>query len=136
MNLWFPREWCDSIRSERVQALAAFGFTERQARFLVTVLIHSGVFIERQYRVFAGIAHGQNTRDFVAKLVRCGYATPILPGALHRGRLFHVQHKALYEGDRGAQQPASQTRLAGSIRGASDDPGRRPRRPALRMARH
>ena len=23
MNLWFPREWCDSIRSERVQALAA-----------------------------------------------------------------------------------------------------------------
>jgi len=97
MNLWFPREWCDSIRYERVQAIAAFGFTERQARFLVTVLIHSGVFIERQYRAFAGIAHGQNTRDFVAKLVSCGYATPTLPGALHRGRLFHVQHKALYE---------------------------------------
>jgi hypothetical protein len=97
MNLWFPREWCDSIRSERVQAVAAFGFTERQARFLVTVLIHSGVFIERQYRAFAGIAHGQNTRDFAAKLVSGDYATPILPGALHRGRLFHVQHKALYE---------------------------------------
>ena len=81
MNLWFPREWCDSIRSERLQALAAFGFTERQARFLVTVLIHSGVFIERQYLAFARIAHGQNTRDFMAKLVSCGYATPILPGA-------------------------------------------------------
>jgi hypothetical protein len=71
--------------------------TERQARFLVYVLVHSGVFIERQYRAFAGIAHGQNTRDFVAKLVNRGYATPITPGALHRGRLFHVQYKPLYE---------------------------------------
>ena len=97
MNLWTPRELCDSIRPERVNAVIAFGFTERQARFLVHVLIHSGVFIERQYRAFAGIAHGQNTHDFLAKLVSRGYATAITPGALHRGRLFHVQYKPLYE---------------------------------------
>lgn len=52
---------------------------QRRARFLVTVLVHSGVFIERQYRAFAGIAHGQNTRDFVTKLVSRGYATAITP---------------------------------------------------------
>ena len=46
----------------------AFGFTERQARFLVHVLVHAGVFIERQYCSFARIAHGQNTHDFLAKL--------------------------------------------------------------------
>ena len=97
MNFWFPREWADSIREERVKGIAPFGFTERQARFLVTVLVHSGVFIERQYRAFARIAHGQNTHDFLRKLVSLGYATAIIPAALHRGRLFHVQFKALYE---------------------------------------
>ena len=28
---------------ERVKAVAEFGFTERQARFLVMVMLHSGV---------------------------------------------------------------------------------------------
>jgi hypothetical protein len=50
--------------------VTAFGFTERQARFLVEVLIHSGVFVERQYCTFAGIAHGQKTHDFLRRLVR------------------------------------------------------------------
>jgi len=53
VNLWTPRELCDSIRPERVNAVIAFGFTERQARFLVHVLVHAGVFIERQYCAFA-----------------------------------------------------------------------------------
>jgi hypothetical protein len=74
-----------------------FGFTLRQARFLTHVLVYSGVFLERQYCAFAGIAHGQKTHDFLAKLVDGGYAHVITPGALHRGRLFHVQHKPLYE---------------------------------------
>ena len=36
-----------------------FRFTERQARFLVEVMIHAGVFVPRQYGAFAGIVHGQ-----------------------------------------------------------------------------
>ena len=97
MNLWTPQELCDSVRPERINAVIAFGFTERQARFLVHVLVHAGVVIERQYRAFAHITHGQNTHDFLAKLVSRGYATAITPGALHRGRLVHVQYKPLYE---------------------------------------
>jgi hypothetical protein len=54
-----PRAWnIDALTVERTQAVAAFGFTERQARFLVTVMLHSGVFVERQYCAFAGIVHG------------------------------------------------------------------------------
>ena len=86
----------DGVRQERVDAVQSFGFIERQARFLVYVLVHSGVFLERQYRTFAHIAHGQKTHDFLAKLVGRGYAKAITPGALHRGRLYHVQYKPLY----------------------------------------
>jgi hypothetical protein len=39
---------------DRVRAISEFGFTERQARFLVTVMLHSGVCLLRQYSSFAG----------------------------------------------------------------------------------
>ena len=86
-----------SVSPARVGTLTRFGFTERQARFLAHVLVFSGVFLERQYRAFTGLAHGQKTHDFLAKLVNDGYATAITPGAVHRGRLYHVQYKPLYE---------------------------------------
>jgi hypothetical protein len=92
-----PRSWdIERLTDERTAAVGAFGFTARQARFLVDVLIHSGVFVERQYCAFAGIAHGQKTHDFLRRLVERGYARPIQVGALHRGRLFHVHYKPLY----------------------------------------
>jgi hypothetical protein len=74
-----------------------FGLSERHARFLAHVLVFSGVFLERQYRAFTGLVHGQKTHDFLAKLVADGYATAITPGALHRGRFYHVHYKPLYE---------------------------------------
>jgi hypothetical protein len=78
------------------QAVATHGFTERQARFLVTVVLHSGVCVERQYCAFAGIVHGQKTHDFFERLVRRRFATVQPCGRLDRGRIFHVRHKALY----------------------------------------
>ena len=45
-----PDRWTiDLANAQRMEAIAAFGFTERQARFLLNVLLHSGVFVERQY---------------------------------------------------------------------------------------
>jgi hypothetical protein len=73
-----------SVQEERVQAVARFGLTERQARFPVHVMAYSGVFLERQYCAFAGITHGQKTHDFVRKLSERGYVTVITTGALHR----------------------------------------------------
>ena len=92
-----PENWnIDRLTAERAEAITAFGFTERQARFLVEVLIHSGVFVERQYCTFASITHGQKTHDFLTRLVERGHARPTMVGALHRGRIFHAHYKPLY----------------------------------------
>lgn len=77
-------------------AIASFGVTERQARFLVTVMLHSGVFVGRQYAAFAGITHGQKVHDFVQKLLPRRLVTPIDLGSTGRTRIFHVHHKPLY----------------------------------------
>ena len=45
--------------ADRVAAVGAFGFTERQARFLVTVMLHAGVCLGRQYCAFAPIQYGR-----------------------------------------------------------------------------
>src|SRR6266496_3462902 len=80
---------------ERVSAIAELGFTERQARFLVTVMLHSGVCLPRQYSAFAGIVHGQKTRNFFDKLVRRGYASSY--ACRHnRGHVYHIDWKPLY----------------------------------------
>jgi hypothetical protein len=92
-----PDHWSiERLTDERTAAVGALGFTPRQAAFLVEVLIHSGVFVERQYCHFAAITHGQKTTDFLRRLVERGYARPIATGALHRGRLFHLHHKPMY----------------------------------------
>jgi hypothetical protein len=80
---------------DRVKAITEFGFTERQARFLVTVMLHSGVCVPRQYASFTGTAYGHKVTKFFDKLVQRGYATAC--DCLHnRAELYHVRHQALY----------------------------------------
>ena len=82
---------------ERVDAVAAHarGVTDRQAAFLVTVMLHAGVCMDRHYCTFAHIAHGQKTTDFFRRLVDRGYATAH-SCRNNSARLFHVQYKPLY----------------------------------------
>jgi hypothetical protein len=87
----------DSVTEARVNALGDFGFSQRQWEFLVTVMVHSGCFLERQYCAFTGTVRGQNSREFMARLVARGFARAIEPGPVRRGRLYHVHHKPLYE---------------------------------------
>ena len=82
--------------TERAKVLVPFGLTDHQSRFLVTVMLHSGVFVGRQYAAFAGITHGQKVHDFIEKLVARKFVTPIELGSTGRTRLFHVHHKPLY----------------------------------------
>ena len=73
MTLEYPRhDSDDSVTKGRVDALAGFGFTVRQREFLVTVMVHSGCFLERQYCAFTGTLRGQNSREFIARLVARG----------------------------------------------------------------
>ena len=105
----------DAVTAERVRAVETFRFTERQARFLVEVMIHGGVFAPRQYNTFAGIVHGQKTQDFLGKLVAGGFGRAIQVGARHRGRLYHVTFKPLYaaigEPDNRHRKPTSLGRM-------------------------
>jgi hypothetical protein len=79
----------------RVATLQGEGFTERQTAFLVTVMLHAGICMVRQYCAFAGIKHGHNARDFFARLVERRIATPYT--AAHRqARLYHIHHRRLY----------------------------------------
>ena len=111
-----PDRWTiDLANAQRMEVIGAFGFTERQAWFLLNVLLHSGVFVERQYCSFAGIVHGQKSTDFLKTLVERRFATPISTGKLHRGRMFHVHYKPLWaaigEPDNRFRKPAAQGRM-------------------------
>ena len=86
----------DQGTTERAKILVPFGLTERQARFLATVMLHSGVFVGRQYAAFAGITHGQKVHDFIENVVARKLVTPIALGSTGRTRIFHVHHKPLY----------------------------------------
>src|SRR5918993_1248336 len=90
----------------RIKAIAEFGFTERQARFLDLVMVFSGLCVPRQYAAFAGTAYGRRVTCFFDRLVRDGYAT--VSDCLHnRAELYHVRHRALY---RAIDQPHSRYR--------------------------
>jgi hypothetical protein len=94
----YPRDpTFDSVGESRVRVLGDFRFTERQGEFLVTVMVHAGCFLERQYCAFTATVRGQNSRELVARLVARGLARAIEPGPVRRGRLYHVHHKPLYE---------------------------------------
>ena len=80
---------------DRVRSVSWDRLTERQARFLVTVMQHSGVCLPRQYAAFAGIVYGQKTWDFFDRLVRWKFAVAY-SCRHHRGRIYHVRYKPLY----------------------------------------
>ena len=84
--------------AERVQAVAKKGFTDRQAGFLVTVMLHSGVCISRQYCAYARIVRGQKVFDFFASLVAKRFATSY-SAAHRRAHIYHVHSKPLYAGE-------------------------------------
>jgi hypothetical protein len=80
---------------DRVQALASLGLTDRQTRFLVTVALHGGYCLRRQYTAFAGVRYGKNVRDFLDGLVERGLAARFTYRA-DRGHVYHVNRRPLY----------------------------------------
>ena len=47
---------------ERIQVVTDYGFTERQARFLVLVMRHAGLCVKRQFAAFATEALARSDR--------------------------------------------------------------------------
>jgi hypothetical protein len=71
------------------------GFTERQAGFLTTVMLHAGVCLGRQYCAYAGIVRGQKVHDFFRDLVANNHVS-VYSRAHRKTHLYHVHAKTLY----------------------------------------
>mgnify|MGYP001766049476 CR=1 FL=1 len=85
---------------DRIDRVVRLGFTDRQARFLVTVMSHGGICLPRQYTAFAGIVYGQKTRKFFHRLVNEGY--PSTCRCFHnRATIYQLQGCALCGADQG-----------------------------------
>jgi hypothetical protein len=80
---------------DRTQRVADLGFTPRQAAFLVTVMLHAGVCVPRQYCAFSRTIHGANSREFFRRLLARRYATAYA-AAQTGARIYHVQYRPLY----------------------------------------
>jgi len=80
---------------DRIKAVSGFGFTERQARFMVTVMLNGGVCVPRQYAQSVGTAYGQNVNAFFDKLVHQGFAVEC--SCVHnRARVYQLRYQPLY----------------------------------------
>lgn len=83
------------MSATHIRAIAEYGFTDRQARFLALVMRHAGVCVPRQYAQVAGIAQGAKCQSFFDRLVRRGHARAV--ECVHnRARLYLVHSRLLY----------------------------------------
>jgi hypothetical protein len=81
---------------ERCEAVAAMGFSQRQAAFLTLAALHSGFCLRRQYAAFAGLAYGKNVRDFLDDLVTRNLARRVT-FRRDRGHIYHLFSRSLYD---------------------------------------
>ena len=82
---------------DRVQAVAEFGFTERQARFLVLVMRHAGVCVPRQYASFAGIGERRREGERVLREARhrAGTRSPAAASTTARGSITSITSRSI-----------------------------------------
>ena len=84
-------------RASQLAALAALGWTGRDAEWIALVCLHSGVFTRAQWRYFFHDPHREPVRRFVRQLLDrdAGVedARAIFPGS---GRAVHITHKSIY----------------------------------------
>ena len=78
----------------RVDTLAAFGWTGRDAEWLALVCLHSGAFLRRQYLAFLGQSHRELARRFIE---RCGTAAVEEPWTRSGLRLCRISARSLYQ---------------------------------------
>ena len=87
-----PDRWTiDLANAQRMEAIVAFGFSERQARFLLYVLLHRPSSSTPGLRLRLHRPWPEE-HDFLKTLVQRRFATPISTGKLHCGRMFHVDY--------------------------------------------
>jgi hypothetical protein len=81
---------------ERVQILRLLGLTRRQRAFLVTVALHGGFCLRRQYVTSTGRQHDEQAGAFLEGLVARGLASRFAYRR-DRGYLYHLNARSIYE---------------------------------------
>jgi len=98
---------------ERVQAVQGLGFLPRQARFLMTVALHSGYCLRRHYMTFTGTQNGKNVQRFLEGLVARRLAVR-LTYRPDRGHVYHLHHWSLYRA-LGHEENRNRRRVAAAL---------------------
>lgn len=80
--------------NQHTQKLRSFGYTEREARFLYVVALHSGYFTQQQYTEFGPASRGCIAHGFTSKVVKRGHATEYR--YQNNAHVFHFTHKGMY----------------------------------------
>jgi hypothetical protein len=83
-----------TTHEQRCAAVETFGYTPRQAQFLVRVALHGGYFLRRQYLAFTGTTHGLASVRFFARTIERDHVRAIpLP---RLGHVYHLFARPLY----------------------------------------
>ena len=82
------------IPNEHVQAIKQFGYTEREARFLYVVAIHSGYFTQNHVRQFSGNRSGRTVSAFIKRAL----SNEHLKESKHQNnaRVYQLTYRPLY----------------------------------------
>ena len=79
---------------ERIEALTALGYSEREAAFLCLAALHGGYFLRRQYCDFIGKEIGGTAAAFVEKLLAQQHAAAIT--AFNNTKIYHLGSRPLF----------------------------------------
>ena len=80
---------------ERIEAIRSFGYTEREARFLELVALHSGYFLRRQYNQFLGLKRGGTTAALIRKLLMKRQVE--VEPSCNRTPIYHLKRHSFYD---------------------------------------
>jgi hypothetical protein len=80
--------------SERVAALQAFGYTEREAAFLSTAALNGGYFLRRQYLSAIGTQSGGNAAALIDKLFALSHVSVAV--GCNNTKLYHLCSRPFY----------------------------------------
>lgn len=62
---------------QRIESVERFGYSRREAAFLVLAALHSGYFLRRQYCAYLGVGFGYPDDILTSKLLRQGHAREV-----------------------------------------------------------
>jgi hypothetical protein len=82
------------IAPDQITAVRLFGYTAREAEFLILAALHSGYFLRRQFSAFAGIAAGRADAVLVEKVIANQHAVPDVYA--HNTQVYRIYSRPFY----------------------------------------